>query len=233
MRKSFLFITTLLLSSMLFLSSFGLSHADSDLPTTYKITSDATIYDEGISTSKHLGTLKKGTEINIKAFEKNSTGSWWCKINSGKYKGEWVYSGSINFPYAHVTGTYYASKDRPCVYIHENYLGSSRKTGTLSPGADVYIKKFEKNSKGNWWGKVDFGWVYMGYMNFSGRFKAPNKDVPIHFKPSKDSKKTGTIKDKTCSINRIELNNEGNWWCRIASGSHKGNWIYLGNLKHA
>lgn len=263
MKKFLTSFLVLLFSFAICFSSIDNSYAIQEsyyrtsLPTNYKIKSDARVYDEGIMLEKYyLGTLKKGESVSIKAFERNRTGSWWCKISScknkklnEKFKDQWIYAGKIDFPYKNKIGVVYlVSGDYASIPVYQ--YSSYKLTKTKYNIPRFYRIEFDQFSTSGKWGRIyrNSGkrsfkgkWVNMDQMNFCGFYRA-NKVATIRSGPSVNAQPVGTTQvNKVYPVKRIELNQAGNWWCKLDTikiypnesyGYKKyiGKWIYLPHL---
>lgn len=256
MKKFLTSFLILLFSFAICFSSIGNSYAQQDsyytdtLPYIYITKKDAKVYKEGISTSKYLGTIKKNQTVYIKAFERNKTGSWWCKIssvqNSKNFKNGWIYSGCINFPYNEVLGIVYrVSGDYSTIPVYQWATSKSKKIGNIHGFARIEFDDFKDG-----WGRIyntsdhqrDFKgkWVAMNKIDFCGFYRA-NQVATIRSGPSLSAKPVGVTKvNKVYPVKRIERNGAGNWWCKLDtikiypnerySSGYDGRWIYLPNL---
>lgn len=222
---------------MLCFSSFNLSYADW-ITDTYLVLSNVTVRVGGSKKTKSCGRLNKGQKVKIIAAEKNSTGSWWCKISrstnsKGKwvstYKNKWIYAGATNFFYVCHTGLLYrVSSDYSSVNVRKSASSSSKKLGSLPKNTEVIFKDFKGDSRGNVWGQIldgykySNGWICMKYINFSGVFRSrpSNKrcmkvrkslnspPITVYAPPTQKDYKDYVIVD----VKRIDLLN-GEWLC--------------------
>ena len=233
MKKFFSLFLVLLFSFTICFSSINTSYADSTgkLTTKFKIKSDVVVRDEGTTSSKKIGTLKKGQTVYIKVFERNKTGSWWCKIKSApnsKFVNEWIYSGAIDFPFQSIKYVdYVVTSDYSSIPVYKSYSSNSGKVGSLPKWTIVTFDQF-KTSQGNTWGRIsevvgkigtsgkfDRKWINMKYMNFSGGYITTKNNVAIKSGFTEKSKTVYRVgKGSRFLIKRIEQNQYGNWWCK-------------------
>ena len=179
------------------------------------------------SSSKTLGTCKKGTVVYIEKIKRNSSGNHWGYVSTAK---GYVYLGHFKLNSSPMSGYYTASIDT--VYKKSN-SSSSTTLGTCKKGTTVYIEKIKRNSSGNHWGYVGSGrYVFLGHFKLNSSPKSGYYTAIIDtvYKSGMGGsyKTLGTCKKgTTVYIGEIKRNSSGNHWGKVAG---KG-YVFLGHFK--
>ncbi len=160
---------------------------------------------------KILGTFSKGKTVTIEGKAKNTSGSWWYKINYNGRTG-YLYSSYVTIQDKRVSEALSATgvvNDGP-LRVRTGPSTGYKILGTFSKGKTVTIEGKEKINNGSWWYKIKYNgttaYICASYVTIKAEpVEEPKKEEPKKEEASETTTPaTDTSKDASTETKKEE-----------------------------